>query len=63
VSGRPFIWSEANGMQDLNELIPPSGWVLTSVADINVWGQIVGSGTRHGEQRGFVLTPRGSHHY
>jgi uncharacterized membrane protein len=63
VSGRPFIWSEAKGMQDLNELIPPSGWVLTSVADINVWGQIVGWGTRHGEQRGFILTPRGSLHF
>jgi hypothetical protein len=63
VRGRPFIWTEKEGMQDLNELIPPSGWVLTSVTDINVWGQIVGSGMFHGEQHGFVLTARGSLHY
>jgi probable HAF family extracellular repeat protein len=58
VPGRPFIWSETKGMQDLNTLIPPSGWVLASVADINVWGQIVGSGTYKGQTHGFLLTPR-----
>jgi probable HAF family extracellular repeat protein len=59
VIGRPFIWTERTGMRDLNTLIPHnSGWVLQSVADINVWGQIVGSGTRNGQPHGFLLTPR-----
>jgi probable HAF family extracellular repeat protein len=59
VSGRPFIWSEGRGMRDLNTLIPTGlGWVLNSVSDINVWGQIVGSGTVHGQPHGFLLTPR-----
>jgi probable HAF family extracellular repeat protein len=59
VFGRPFIWSERNGMRDLNTLIrASSGWVLNSVSDINLWGQIVGSGTRNGQPHGFLLTPR-----
>jgi probable HAF family extracellular repeat protein len=59
VIGRPFIWTKSRGLQDLNTLIPQnSGWVLTSVADINIWGQIVGSGTRNGQPHGFLLTPR-----
>jgi len=59
VVGRPFVWSERSGMRDLNTLIPAgSGWVLDSVADINIWGQIVGSGTRNGQPHGFLLTPR-----
>jgi len=58
VIGRPFIWSEATGMLDLNKLIRPhSGWVLNTATDINLWGQIVGEGTRNGESRGFLLTP------
>lgn len=59
VIGRPFIWTESEGMRDLNTLIPQtSGWVLTSATDINIWGQIVGSGTRNGQPHGFLLTPR-----
>lgn len=59
VIGRPFIWSERGGMQDLNTLIRvSSGWVLNSVSGINLWGQIVGSGTLNGEPHGFLLTPR-----
>jgi probable HAF family extracellular repeat protein len=58
IIGRPFIWSEATGMLDLNKLIRPhSGWVLNTATDINLWGQIVGEGTRNGEPRGFLLTP------
>lgn len=57
--GRPFIWSQRSGMQDLNSLINRnSGWVLNSAADINIWGQIVGQGTRNGQPHGFLLTPR-----
>ncbi len=58
VVGRPFIWTEHGGMRDLNTLIPAtSGWVLNSVTGINLWGQIVGSGTRNGQAHGFLLTP------
>jgi len=58
VIGRPFIWSKAAGMLDLNKLIRPhSGWVLNTATDINLWGQIVGEGTRNGEPHGFLLTP------
>ena len=59
VIGRPFIWSQRSGMRDLNTLISPySGWILNTAADINVWGQIVGSGTLNGQPHGFLLTPR-----
>jgi uncharacterized membrane protein len=58
VIGRPFIWSAREGMRDLNTRIPAaSGWVLNSVSDINMWGQIVGSGTLNGQSHGFLLTP------
>jgi uncharacterized membrane protein len=59
VTGRPFIWTQRNGMQDLNTLISAnSGWVLNSATGINFWGQIVGSGTLNGQSRGFLLTPK-----
>ena len=59
VIGHPFIWSERNGMQDLNTLISTSsGWVLNSATGINIWGQIVGSGTLNGKVHGFLLTPK-----
>jgi len=59
VIGRPFIWSARSGMQDLNTLIPSnSGWVLNLASDINIWGQIVGSGTLNGQAHGFLLTPK-----
>jgi probable HAF family extracellular repeat protein len=58
VSGRPFVWTARRGMQDLNTLVRAnSGWVLNSVTDINLWGQIVGSGTYKGQTHGFLLTP------
>jgi probable HAF family extracellular repeat protein len=59
IVGRPFIWSKATGMLDLNTLIPKnSGWVLNSATDINLLGQIVGEATRDGESHGYLLTPR-----
>jgi hypothetical protein len=59
IVGRPFIWFKSSGMRDLNTLISPmSGWVLNSATGINIWGQIVGSGTLDGEPHGFLLTPR-----
>jgi probable HAF family extracellular repeat protein len=55
---RAFIWSESEGMQDLNDLIPSnSGWVLGSANGINDHGQITGQGNINGESHGFVLTP------
>jgi uncharacterized membrane protein len=58
VVGRPFIWREHSGMQDINTLIRSgSGWVLNSANGINFWGQIVGTGTFNGESHGFLLTP------
>jgi probable HAF family extracellular repeat protein len=58
VIGRPYIWTQATGMQDLNTLIPAnSGWVLNSTTGINLWGQIVGTGTLNGQSHGFLLTP------
>lgn len=59
VIGRPFIWSQRTGMRDLNALISTnSGWVLNTATGINIWGQIVGSGTRNGKPHGFLLTPK-----
>jgi probable extracellular repeat, HAF family len=59
LEGRPFIWTKASGMRDLNYLIRGnSGWVLNSATAINVFGQIVGSGTRNGKPHGFLLTPK-----
>ena len=59
VAGRPFVWSESKGMQDLNKLINPnSGWVLNTATDINEEGQIVGSGTKNGQVHGYLLTPK-----
>jgi len=59
VFGRPFIWTRRRGMQDLNTLIAAnSGWVLNSATGINIWGQIVGSGTLNGQSHGFLLTPK-----
>ena len=58
VEGRPFIWSKSKGIQDLSGLIDHLGsWELNSVADINLWGQIVGTGTKGGKAHGFLLTP------
>lgn len=40
-----FLWSQANGMEDLNNLIPvDSGWVITSGNDINDDGHITAMG-------------------
>jgi probable HAF family extracellular repeat protein len=59
LAGRPFVWTQLSGMQDLNRLIRGnSGWVLNSATAINILGQIVGSGTRNGKTHGFLLTPR-----
>ncbi len=54
-----FIYTQAGGMQNLNDLInPSSGWDLTGCGGINDAGQIVGSGfSPQGEFHAFLLTP------
>lgn len=59
VVGRPFIWTQRGGMQDLNDLInSTAGWVLNNATGINIWGQIVGQGTLNGQSHGYLLTPK-----
>jgi probable HAF family extracellular repeat protein len=55
---RAFIFTQVDGMIDLNSLIDPSsGWVLTGSSAINDFGQIVGVGTHSGQSAAFLLTP------
>jgi probable HAF family extracellular repeat protein len=58
-SGVAFIWSQAAGMQDLNNLIPAgSGWTLTWAFAINDSGQITGQGEINGQTHAYLLTPQ-----
>ena len=58
VTQRAFIY-RAGRMVDLNTLIPArSGWILEDARGINDRGQIAGQGLHHGQERGFLLTPR-----
>jgi probable HAF family extracellular repeat protein len=53
-----FIWSAANGMQDLNDLTAGSGWTLQEARAINDRGQIAGIGVApSGKTEAFLLTP------
>jgi probable HAF family extracellular repeat protein len=53
-----FLWDPVAGMLDLNQMIAPgSGWILGQGLAINDIGQITGSGTVGGVERGFLLTP------
>ena len=55
---RAFVYRQ-DKMQNLNELIPSSAdWILEEARGINDRGQIVGQGLHHGQERGFLLTPR-----
>jgi probable HAF family extracellular repeat protein len=57
---RAFLYTDAEGMIDLNSRIDPaSGWVLNAALGINAAGEIVGQGTYRGGQtpRAFKLTP------
>lgn len=53
---RGFVWSEQEGLQDLNTLIDPnSGWFIAAAGAVNDNGQIVGWG--FSPERGTVPTP------
>jgi probable HAF family extracellular repeat protein len=54
-----FLWDAAQGMRDLNDLIPPdSGWELRSATAINEAGWIVGWGRNaDGDYHAFLATP------
>jgi probable HAF family extracellular repeat protein len=57
---RAFLYTDADGMVDLNTRIDPaSGWVLNAAYGINAAGEIVGVGTPTGqhEPRAVKLTP------
>jgi probable HAF family extracellular repeat protein len=59
---RAFVWDEAHGMQDLNNLIPATDWKLEVASSINERGEIVGWGDHRGvENAGFLLRPFGNH--
>jgi uncharacterized membrane protein len=57
---RAFVWSEVQGLQDLNALIPAnSGWTLEVATGVNDHGEIIGWGDHGGEGNvGFMLRPR-----
>jgi probable HAF family extracellular repeat protein len=54
-----FLWTEAGGIMDLNDVIAPNtGWVLREARAINDLGQVVGWGENaDGETHGFLLSP------
>jgi hypothetical protein len=55
---KAFVWTDAEGMQDLNSLIATnSGWDLTIAGDINDSGQITGYGIHNGKTMGYRLDP------
>jgi probable HAF family extracellular repeat protein len=55
---RAFRWTQAQGMIDLNTLLPRnSGWVLTAAWDVNDRGQIAGEGLHNGVLHAFRLNP------
>jgi probable HAF family extracellular repeat protein len=59
-SSHAFLYTDNDGMVDLNSLVDPnSGWTLDVAYGINAQGQIVGVGTFDGQPtpRAFLLTP------
>jgi probable HAF family extracellular repeat protein len=56
-----FVYTDANGMRGLNQLIDPaSGWFILGASSINDAGQIVGWASGPTGQRAVLLTPGGA---
>ena len=56
IPSNAFLWSKSDGMQDLNDMIPPnSGWVLQHASLIDKTGHIVGYGTINGANHAFLI--------
>lgn len=57
-SDHGFVYTDVDGIIDMNDLIPPdSGWEIVVANGINDFGQIVGTGIRAGVERAFAMTP------
>jgi probable HAF family extracellular repeat protein len=53
-----FLWTQENGNQDLNSLIPPnSGWTIEFAWSINRSGQIMATGKFESRAHAALLTP------
>ena len=53
-STQALIYSDADGLVDLNHFVPPnSGWELIAANGLNDSGAIVGTGFVDGQQQGF----------
>jgi probable HAF family extracellular repeat protein len=53
-----FIWTQADGLQNLNDLVPPnSGWNIQIANAINQSGQIVATGSNGVTSHALLLTP------
>jgi len=58
-ANRAFVWSEAQGFRDLNDLIAPHpGWILQAATAIDEAGEIVGWAEHNHEDAGFLLIPQ-----
>jgi probable HAF family extracellular repeat protein len=59
LTSRAFVWTESEGLLDLNNLLDATGggWTLTGGQDINNSGQILVNGWFEGRYRGALLTP------
>ena len=58
--GEAFLWQRGTVTVLEKAITGHSGeWLLTSAADINDAGQVVGDGTHNGTTRAFLLTPTG----
>ena len=52
---RAFLWTDTEGMVDLNEIAPSPDWLMTAATAINENGDIVGTGLFAGQSHGFLL--------
>ncbi|HEY7095241.1 MAG TPA: hypothetical protein VH437_00835 [Terriglobales bacterium] len=59
-ASKAFVWDQAHGLKDLNDLVTSAtGWKLEVAAGINNRGEIVGWGDYKGEEdSGFLLLPQ-----